>query len=47
MAEALKDKGKQVTYREYEELQHDLGDSKVRAEMLTDIDAFLSQALGR
>lgn len=47
MADALKDEGKQVTYSEYDDLQHDLGDSNVRAEMLTKIDAFLNSALGR
>ena len=46
MADRLKDAGKQVTYSEYKELQHDLGDSKVRTEMLMEIDQFLSGALG-
>lgn len=47
MADALEDQGKPVSYSEYEDLQHDLGDSKVRAEMLGKIDEFLSAALGR
>lgn len=45
MADALKDVGKPVSYAEYKDLQHDLGDSTVRAEMLGKIDAFLSEAL--
>jgi acetyl esterase/lipase len=47
MEGALKGAGKQVLYREYPDLQHDLGDSKVRVDMLTDIGRFLDQALGR
>ena len=47
MADRLEDAGKRVTYTEYDDLQHDLGDSKVRAEMLTAIDDFLSAALDR
>ena len=46
MADALEDAGKPVVYSEYEGLQHDLDDSKVRAEMLEKIDTFLSSALG-
>lgn len=47
MADSLKDAGKQVSYTEYDDLQHDLGDSNVRAEMLGKIDAFLTEALNR
>lgn len=47
MERALKSSGKQVLYREYPDLQHDLGDSTVRAEMLQDIGQFLDTALGR
>ncbi|WP_421991268.1 alpha/beta hydrolase family protein [Qipengyuania sp.] len=46
MARELREAGKQVSYTEYEDLQHSLSDSKVRTEMLTEIDAFLSKALG-
>ncbi len=46
MADELKDAGKQVSYTEFEDLQHNLGDSKARAQMLSEIDAFLTQALG-
>lgn len=47
MEAALKAAGKSVLYREYPDLQHDLGDSAVRAAMLTDIGQFLDTALGR
>jgi dipeptidyl aminopeptidase/acylaminoacyl peptidase len=47
MEGALKDAGKPVLYREYPDLQHDLGDSKVRVDMLNDIGRFLDDALGR
>ncbi|MFL0356722.1 alpha/beta hydrolase family protein [Erythrobacter sp. GH1-10] len=47
MADALEDAGKRVSYSEYEGLQHDLGDSNARAEMLEKIDTFLSSALGK
>ncbi|AOL94763.1 alpha/beta hydrolase family protein [Porphyrobacter sp. LM 6] len=47
MESALRGAGKQVLYREYPDLQHDLGDSKVRVDMLTDIGRFLDQSLGR
>jgi len=47
MAAALKSAGKQVIYREYPDLQHDLGDSTVRAQMLQDIGKFLDETLGR
>ncbi|WP_285710216.1 alpha/beta hydrolase family protein [Erythrobacter oryzae] len=47
MENALKAAGKQVLYREYPDLQHDLGDSAVRAAMLTEIGQFLDTALGR
>ena len=46
MAEELEEAGKQVSYTEFEDLQHGLRDSKARAEMLGKIDAFLTQALG-
>ena len=47
MADALKDAGKPVTYVEFDVLQHDLGDSKARTEMLNEIDRFLNSALKR
>lgn len=47
MEKALKQAGKTVLYREYPELQHDLGDSAVRAGMLQDIGKFLDETLGR
>lgn len=47
MADALEDAGKQVSYNEFEDLQHDLGDSKVRARMLSEIDSFLTKAFDR
>jgi dipeptidyl aminopeptidase/acylaminoacyl peptidase len=47
MEKALKQAGKPVLYREYPELQHDLGDSAVRAGMLQDIGKFLDETLGR
>lgn len=47
MEKALKEAGKTVLYREYPDLQHDLGDSVVRAGMLQDIGKFLDDALGR
>lgn len=47
MEKALKAAGKSVLYREYADLQHDLGDSAVRAKMLQEIGAFLDQSLGR
>jgi len=47
MEDALEDAGKSVRYIEYEDLQHDLGDSKVRYAMLIEIDAFLKAALSR
>lgn len=45
MERALKSAGKQVTYREYPDLQHGLDDSNVRAQMLADIGRFLDGAL--
>jgi dienelactone hydrolase len=45
MAKALKAAGKKVAYREYKDLQHDLGDSAVRAAMLADIGQFLATAM--
>lgn len=47
MERALKEAGKPVIYREYPDLQHDLGDSIVRANMLQDIGKFLDETLGR
>ena len=47
MADRLKDAGKNVSYTEYDGLQHALDDSKVRTEMLTSIDRFLSGALSK
>jgi len=47
MADALEDEGKQVTYVEFEDLQHSLNDSRARVEMLGAIDSFLDEALGR
>lgn len=46
MADSLRDVGKPVTYVEFKDLQHDLGDNKARIEMLEAIDAFLAEALG-
>ncbi|MBV7267166.1 alpha/beta hydrolase family protein [Erythrobacter ani] len=46
MAEALKEAGKQVSYSEFDDLQHNIADSDVRAEMLMEIDKFLVQAFG-
>lgn len=46
MQDRLEDAGKRVTYSEYEGLEHSLRDSKVRSEMLMEIDKFLSAALG-
>lgn len=45
MEAALKTAGKSVVYREYPDLQHDLGDSAVRAGMLADIGRFLDASL--
>ncbi len=45
MADALKDENKPVTYVEFEDLQHNLGDSKARIDMLSGIDRFLETAL--
>lgn len=47
MEKALKSAGKPVLYREYPDLQHDLGDSSVRAKMLQEIGQFLDESLGR
>lgn len=47
MEKALKDAGKPVIYHEYEDLQHGLGDSKARTDMLATIGRFLDEALGR
>lgn len=46
MAKALRDEGRQVTYVEFEDLQHDLDDSKARLEMLETIDGVLTGAMG-
>ncbi len=45
MAKALSSAGKSVVYREYKDLQHDLGDSAVRTAMLADIGQFLETAM--
>ena len=45
MADALGDLSKPVTYFEFEDLQHDLGDSRVRSEMLVEIGRFLDASL--
>jgi acetyl esterase/lipase len=47
MEGALKGADKPVLYREYPGLQHNLGDSKVRSDMLADIGRFLDETLGR
>lgn len=47
MEKALQDAGKPVVYHEYEDLQHGLGDSKARTDMLATIGRFLDEALGR
>jgi len=47
MADALKDAGKSVAYQEYDDVEHSLDDSKVRAETLGQIDAFLEKSLGK
>ena len=47
MAEALEDAGKQVSYTEFEDLQHSLSDSNARARMLYRIEEFLSEELGK
>ncbi|MEP0390804.1 MAG: S9 family peptidase [Erythrobacter sp.] len=47
MAEALEDAGKQVSYVEFEDLQHSLEDSDARTKMLDDIDRFLKDSLSR
>jgi len=44
MADALEDAGKSVEYVEFDDLQHDLGDSKARVDMLETIDRFLASA---
>lgn len=46
MEKALKDAGKPVIYREYEDLQHGLEDSKARIDMLDTIGRFIAEALG-
>ncbi len=45
MASRLKGAGKQVTYVEYHDLDHQLDDSDVRTEMLDKIDGFLRTSL--
>lgn len=47
MGKALQLAGKSVVYHEYPDLQHDLGDSIVRAKMLQEIGQFLDDELGR
>ncbi|MEE4337124.1 alpha/beta hydrolase family protein [Erythrobacter sp.] len=44
MADALRDLGKPVSYTEFEDLEHSIDDSRARADMLTEIDRFLSGA---
>jgi len=44
MADALQDVGRPVVYREFEDLEHSLDDSKARVDMLTEIGQFLEQA---
>lgn len=46
MAKALHEAGKTVTYHEFKDLQHDLGDGIGRAQMLAEIGQFLAGALG-
>jgi dipeptidyl aminopeptidase/acylaminoacyl peptidase len=43
----LKDAGKSVVYREYDDLQHGLSDSAARIDMLISIGKFLDTSLGR
>ncbi len=45
MYDKLKDAGKPVKYTEFENVAHSLDESKVRADMLAEIDAFLSANL--
>lgn len=45
MSKALRDAGKNVTYHEFKDLQHDLGDGIARAQMLSEMGAFLAGAL--
>ena len=47
MDKALKDAGKSVLYREYQDLQHGLSDSTARIDMLNSIGLFLDTSLGR
>jgi acetyl esterase/lipase len=47
MEKALKDAGKSVVYREYDDLQHGLSDSAARIDMLISIGKFLDTSLGR
>ncbi len=47
MSNALENAGKQVTYTEFEDLQHGLRDSNARREMLGSIDEFLNESLAR
>lgn len=47
MKERLEEAGKQVSYLEFEDLDHQLDSSVARERMLVDIDAFLTKALGR
>lgn len=46
MESRLKDAGKQVTYVEFKNLDHQLDSAEVRARMLSDSDRFLRRALG-
>lgn len=45
MSKALRDAGKNVSYHEFKDLQHDLGDGIARAQMLSEMGAFLAGAL--
>lgn len=47
MEDRLKDAGKSVKYIEFENVAHSLADSKVRYEMLKEIDTFLTANLAR
>lgn len=46
MKDRLEEAGKQVSYLEFEDLDHQLDSSVARERMLIDIDAFLTKALG-
>jgi dipeptidyl aminopeptidase/acylaminoacyl peptidase len=46
MEARLKEAGKQVTYVEFRNLDHQLDDAEVRARMLSESDRFLRRSLG-